>query len=89
MPDYNKNSEEKAKFDLIKKADEIKDDKGNVLISSLQKITQPSTGASSEHLVIAKIKRNNDGTQNGTAKNIFIPRSLVAQLLTQIKSLSA
>lgn len=78
--------EKKATFNLIRKSEDILDKKGNVLITSLQEISQDN-GSSSQHLVITKLKRNTDGSQSGNAKTLFIPVSLVEPLLDSISSL--
>lgn len=75
-----------AKFNLLKKANEIADEKGNVLICSHQEIEQPS-GSKSQHLVISKVRRNIDGSQAGKPKSLFIPVALVPQMIKSIELL--
>jgi hypothetical protein len=76
----------KAVFNLLKKAPEIIDGKGNVLLVSRQEIVQ-GDGSTSQHISISKIKRNSDGSQQGNVKSLFVPVGLVASLIKAIQSL--
>lgn len=78
--------ENKAKFNLLQKASEVSDKKGNVFLVSLQEIVQEN-GSKSEHIVLTKIKRNVDGSQNGVTKSLFIPVSLAEEVTSTIDSL--
>lgn len=78
--------EQKAKFNLLEKAEEITDDKGNYVIVSKQEIVQPND-SKTLHIVISKIRRNVDGTQQGNAKSIFIPVAMAPYVTKTINSL--
>lgn len=73
-------------FNLLRKANEIGDDKGNFLIVTLQEIVQRN-GSKTEHVVISKVRRNVDGTQQGDSKSLFIPKGLAPSLIQTIDSL--
>lgn len=77
----------KAKFELVDRADEIVGKNGTVLIVSRQKIIQ-GNGISSEHIVVGKIRRNVDGTQAGVASSVFVPVDLAQKLIDAIMSLN-
>lgn len=81
MPD----NQEKAKFNLLKKANEVSDDKGNVVIVSHQEIVQLD-GRKSQHVVISKIRRNVDGTQSGRPKSVFIPVSMITDVFKSVET---
>lgn len=78
--------EEKPKFNLLKQGNPIKDDRGNVLFTSIQEIVQPN-GSKSSHLVISKVRNNLDGTPASRSKGLFIPLSLASHLTKTIEAL--
>jgi hypothetical protein len=79
-------TQNKATFNLKRKANEVTDSKGNVLVLSIQEIVQ-SDDRKSEHLVITKFRRNVDGSQAGLSKSLFLPLALVPKLLETAKAL--
>ncbi|MEO5350532.1 MAG: hypothetical protein H7836_12930 [Magnetococcus sp. YQC-3] len=78
---------QKAEFKLLSKSDDIIGKMGNVVIVSRQAIIQPS-GSSSEFVVIRKIKRNADGTQNGRPTQIYLPVDLAGKVIEAVLTLS-
>lgn len=77
----------KAKFNLVKKSNDITDKKGNVVVVSHQEIIQPDE-SKSDHIVLTKVRRNVDGTQSGNAKSLFIPKALSEDVIKAITLLS-
>lgn len=81
------NTTDKPKYELIEKAPEISGLNGVALLVSHQRVTQ-SNGSSSDHIVIKKVKRNEDGSQQGYGANVFIPVALAPQLATALTEFS-
>lgn len=79
---------ENPTFEVLGRPVEVPANAGNVYIISRQKITQPK-GSSSEHIVINKIRRNSDGTQNGKNKQIFISVDSISEVVKAIGTLNS
>ena len=46
-----------------------------------------SSGSSSEHIVVSKVRRNVDGTQQGVPKSLFLPIALIPEIIKAVESL--
>ncbi len=79
-------TDEKPKFEIISKADNVVGKKGVEVLISRQKIIQPDK-SESEHIVVKKIRRAEDGTQQGVVRQLFLPVDLVEDITKAILSL--
>lgn len=74
----------KASFQVLKKADPLTINKRNSYFISLQEIKQEGSGSVSNHLVIKKQPLNEDGSPRGASRQVFIPEGDVVQLMKHI-----
>lgn len=78
---------EKAVFEVLDTSGELTDNKGNFIVVAKQRVVQPDNSFT-DHLTISKLKRTRQGLQIGKPTSVFLPISLVPQVVKALEKLS-
>jgi hypothetical protein len=80
-------SKKKMNIQILKKSELISDTKGNNIQISRQAVIQDD-GRTSEHIVVERYKTTSTGVPSSRPTSLWIPVTLVSDVITKIQNLS-
>ena len=75
------------KTELIEKAEEVKDQKGNHILVSKQKLIQEN-GSETLHYIFEKFKTSDTGVPQGRAKTFWVPSHMIEEVISAVQSIN-